>query len=770
MKKAYFLLTGILLVTWLLGQQTMPPGPPQFAVPQTNAPAPAPASTSTNNSDEMLRALRRAMTNLPDTATADDPQATASQQPAATPAIPSPVAPAQPSGPILLPVPTAGGQNLAIPQPNLQTPIVPAPAPSTGVPTGQVFVPGQAAEPLPVPNLAPPAPREEIIPAGMIQVQGMTLDQFFEIYSMISGRTVLRPYVLQGAPQGITLKAQTDWTREEAVFAMDAVLALNQIAMIPVDGKFVKAVPSGIAPTEGGGISTNLMTKGYTETEQFVTQVAELKTIKPTELATLLASFSKIPNAITPFDYNNTIVIREHASNVKRMLEVIERVDVLRESDYKLEVIPIKYGKVIDLYNTMASLISGQAGGGFQPSTRTQSRAGSGLGTSRLGQASGYGQQQYRQPGQSTLSPQQQTAQPTAGGAQNTFQQRLQQIVSRAAGGGEPVQLLEDARVVPDERSNTLLIYGNKRDMEIITNIVAKVDVLLAQVLIEAVILEVQLGDSSTFGVSTLQNPKRFGGDFQGSGGINSGQNFLQSITNFPGALPSGFSYWGTLGNDIDVAVAAIATDRTANVISRPRIQTSHAIPGTFLVAENVPFISGSYDNYYGGFGGGSFGNRSIVERIDVGISLGVTPFITPDGLVVMEIVQEASQRGADVIIDNNPIPIVNRRTAEATLTVRTGQSIMMGGFITETKSKSKSGVPVLKDIPLLGALFRSKNQSNDRSELIILMRAKVLERPEDAALVAEQEKSELPGIRQMEKDFEKSDKKRREGNKFFRR
>jgi general secretion pathway protein D len=139
-----------------------------------------------------------------------------------------------------------------------------------------------------------------------------------------------------------------------------------------------------------------------------------------------------------------------------------------------------------------------------------------------------------------------------------------------------------------------------------------------------------------------------------------------------------------------------------------------------------------------------------------------VTPYITPDGLVVMEISQDFSTRGANVTIDNNPIPVINSRNAESTLTMRDGDTIMMGGFITETRSKDKSGVPFLKDIPGLGVLFRSRNDSNNRTELIVLMRARILRTPEDAAISAAQEKNDLPGIRHAEKELKQANDKRR--------
>jgi general secretion pathway protein D len=776
MKTFTALLLVILLLfgTWLLAQRP-PPGPAEFF--STNAAATSPATstntfmTSTNQADPMLNAFRQALTNAPGgvsnqavTASPVSPTfvlgtnarprtATAATNTATGVTFPQSSAPQSPPGPGLAAAPAIGLS------PSQTSPgLTNAAAPGTPVTLASpVSIPSPQVPLGVTPDIAAKPEQERKIPAALLNVQLMPLDQFLEIYAEISGRTILRPFQLSGV-QGFTLKAQNELTVSEAIYAMDAVLALNQIAMIPVGSKFVKAVPAQIAAAEGAELA-KLSSGNFTETEQFVTQLIAVKTVKPSELAQLLASFSKTPNGITAFDNNQTIVLRDYASNVKRMLEVIEKIDVEHESDYKLEVIPIKYGKVVDLYSTMSSLVSGQGGAGFGGAATT-GRTGSRLGQGSLGRGGQLGQQGYRQPGQ-PLQPQQAT--PAApGAAQNSFQNRLQQIVSRAAQG--EVEILQDARIVPDERSNTLLIFANKRDIAMITNIVSKVDVLLAQVLIEAVIMEVQLRDSHTLGVSMLQNPKRFGQDFTGAGGINNGQGFLNNITNLSAGLPSGFSYFGKVGNDLDLAINAIADNSTVNVISRPRIQTSHAIPGVFVVADNLPFISGSYQNYYGGIGGTA--NQSIVERIDVGISLSVTPYITPEGLVVMEIQQEASQKGGDVIIDGNPNPIVNKRTAEATLTVKDGQSIMMGGFITDRKSNSKSGVPVLKDIPVLGALFRSKTKSNDRSELIVLLKATVLPSPEKAAELATRERSELPGIRDAEKQVQEDTQKRLQKSK----
>jgi general secretion pathway protein D len=273
-------------------------------------------------------------------------------------------------------------------------------------------------------------------------------------------------------------------------------------------------------------------------------------------------------------------------------------------------------------------------------------------------------------------------------------------------------------------------------------------------------------------GVSMAQNPKNagkfsYGGAMSNNSNLDVGANYLGGTsTNGFGSLPGGFSYFGQYNDTLNVAVSAIATDRSVQVVQRPRIQTSHGIPGFFTLGESVPIVTGGFT---GGFS--SVGSQSFVQYINIGIQLSVQPFITPEGYIVMEISQNVDQRGGDVIIDGNPNPVVNQRAAQATLSVKDGDTIMLGGFIKQTKNKSKSGVPILKDIPLLGALFRSKSDSNDMTELIILLRATVLETPEEAAIVAQEEREALPGIRHLEDDLredaqERSDKLLNTGKK----
>jgi general secretion pathway protein D len=328
-----------------------------------------------------------------------------------------------------------------------------------------------------------------------------------------------------------------------------------------------------------------------------------------------------------------------------------------------------------------------------------------------------------------------------------------------------------------------LLVFADRRDLPMITNIISKLDVVLPQVLIEALILEVNIGNGQTLGVSMSQNGQQNGklstvGASQNTGFINPadvlGASFLGGGGTNAGAntAPSGFSYFGSYGKDFDFAVTAAANGSRINVLSRPRIQTSTAQQATIFVGEQRPFITGSFYSDFGGTGG-----RSQYSLQDIGISLQVQPIVNQEGLVTMTIAQDISQVGGTTKIDNNDVPITIHRTANSYVSVHDRDTIILGGFISTTKSKATGGVPFLKDIPGLGMLFRSSSENINRVELVVLIRPTVLPTPEAAALTAAQERDRLPNIkrtlreeedfnqRQMERerrDEEKADKRRR--------
>jgi general secretion pathway protein D len=342
-------------------------------------------------------------------------------------------------------------------------------------------------------------------------------------------------------------------------------------------------------------------------------------------------------------------------------------------------------------------------------------------------------------------------AQRGAAGGSGSFTQRLQNIINKAATSGE-IQVLGQTKIIADERTNSLLIFASRDDMKQIKEIVAKLDVVLAQVLIEAVVIEVSLNGSRDLGVSYLQTSPKGNDYFRGIGAINNNNIF----TNAAGVFPGGFSYLASFGNDLDVYLTAIQQNNRARILQRPRIQTSHAVPASIFVGESRPYPQGSY------YGGGSFGGYSTIQQLQIGVTLEVTPLINPDGLVVMDIHQRIDSFKGNVTIQGvGDVPITSEKDAAAKVAVRDHDTIMLGGLIETDKNANNSGVPLLKDIPFLGYLFRASHSDETRSELIVLIRPTVLPTPEVAALTAIAEKNKMPGVRSMERDVQNEENRR---------
>jgi general secretion pathway protein D len=350
---------------------------------------------------------------------------------------------------------------------------------------------------------------------------------------------------------------------------------------------------------------------------------------------------------------------------------------------------------------------------------------------------------------------------PTPAPAGSSFSQRLQNIISKASQQAD-IQVLGQTKIIADERTNSLLIYASKEDMKTIKEIVAKLDVVLAQVLIEAVILEVFLNNSTDLGFSYLQHPQN-SGSWTGVGAINN-RNFLKpnnfgdisGTTNGNTLLPQGFSYLMSWGQDLDVTVTALTTDAGAKILQRPRIQTSHNEPASLFVGESRPYPTSSY------YGGGAYGGYSSIQQMQIGVTLEVTPLINPDGLVVMEIHQRIDSFAGNVEIANvGQVPITTSKEASAKVSVRDHDTVILGGMIETDKNKTTSGVPYLKDIPLLGYLFRGSHADETRKELLVLIRPTVLPTPEIAALTATAEKNKMPGVRRAEQEL-RADEMRR--------
>ncbi|KPK45511.1 MAG: hypothetical protein AMK72_10930, partial [Planctomycetes bacterium SM23_25] len=306
-----------------------------------------------------------------------------------------------------------------------------------------------------------------------------------------------------------------------------------------------------------------------------------------------------------------------------------------------------------------------------------------------------------------------------------------------AAGAGTSQYILErEVAIVAESTSNALLLSASPRYYDVIAQMIKELDQPPPQVLIQVLLAEVTIDDVNEFGIEwrvteQWRNHDMTGGTapaFAASAGLMLNPGFQVSVTggdvNF---LLRALQSQGRL--EILSRPQILASDnQQATIISRPQILASDNQLATINIGQRVPFITQSRVTDVGT-------TINTIQYEDVGIILGVTPRINPDGFVKLEVHPEISS------LDDSTVPIsegvnaiiVNSRSAETTVTVQDGHTIIVGGLITTADRDRLNKVPVLGDIPLLGNLFRSTRKVKERTELLIILTPTVLRNIEEA-------------------------------------
>jgi general secretion pathway protein D len=305
-------------------------------------------------------------------------------------------------------------------------------------------------------------------------------------------------------------------------------------------------------------------------------------------------------------------------------------------------------------------------------------------------------------------------------------------------------RLGENTRILADTRTNTLILMGRNKDLDVLEGVIQRLDIMLAQVAVRAVIMEVSLNDNFSYGIDWLQRSLTVNNVENINGfpirepvmSFGGGQNMSSTSTAFrDGASvdreislsPGSLSYFTTLYDfNLDVVLRMAQGSSDAKVIATPIIVTTDNTEASIRVGERRAIPTTTATTI-----GGSI--QSSFEYENIGLELTVTPRINPQGMVIMEISQTSENVGGTTRIDGNDVPIITSRALEASVAIRSGGTLVLGGLVREDARESMTKVPLLGSIPILGALFRSKSTENVRTELLVLISPEVLVTTEEA-------------------------------------
>jgi len=288
-----------------------------------------------------------------------------------------------------------------------------------------------------------------------------------------------------------------------------------------------------------------------------------------------------------------------------------------------------------------------------------------------------------------------------------------------AAGGGFGGD--QSVRIMADKDTNSLIIYAPEAVRVRLQEVLNEIDREPQQIFIEASILEVSLTKDLDYGVDWSKIASH--GDLTVS-------NYTTKNTSFAPTAP-GFSI-NYVGTDISAAINALSSQSKVKIVSAPKINTIENSPAVLQVGDQVPVVVQSAQST-------STGDAPVINSVDyrdTGVMLKVTPRVTGDNRILLDVSQEVSSV-VKTVTSGIDSPTINQRKIESKLIVPEGTVVALGGLISSSDSLSDNGIPGLKNIPLIGAAFKGQTHSRSNTELVILLKAKVLKDADDYASVS---------------------------------
>ncbi|HEY8967100.1 MAG TPA: secretin N-terminal domain-containing protein, partial [Candidatus Methylacidiphilales bacterium] len=301
-------------------------------------------------------------------------------------------------------------------------------------------------------------------------------------------------------------------------------------------------------------------------------------------------------------------------------------------------------------------------------------------------------------------------------------------------------------RIIADNKTNSILVFGPPDSVGRTKTIIDNLDIRPKQVYLATVIGKLSLTNASELSVDLLQNFHTISGDFRGAtSNVNStltahpSPSSLANALAFPGS--SGLTFYGALGNTLNAYVKALESTGRFTVLSRPSVYTANNKKASISSGQQVPVPQNTLSSL-DATTANNVTQSSTIEYKDVELLLEVIPLINSEKEVTLQISQQNSTIASNTTIAGNTVPVIAKDALETTVTTPNRSTVILGGLIKDSDQANRSGIPLLKDIPVLGALFRSDTRSKERDELVILIQPTVVETDAELAQAQQEEQS----------------------------
>lgn len=639
----------------------------------------------------------------------------------------------------------------------------------------------------PPPGATPPNPagapsaavarlNDPIIP--QLKLAENSIDSVLDLLTIYTGRAVLRPPA--GLPPGTYSLDIKNIRQSEAVIALETLLAMNGIAITPLNDRMMKVTALGFAKTEAPEMITG-STLGLPPSGRIATKVFQFEFLRAQEfVAGLQGIFNPQAGGVAILDKANAVMITDTVTTLQRVELLMKSLDkpvttgmtpkfytltngakasdlvnkirvafgntmqqqlgastTFSADDRTNQIILMSDARIYPIFDQLIAKLDVKA----EPNTRSEIiplKHAKAADVQKLlnflvtGQnnAARAGAAQSVRPGQINLpyqppSPNVVQNPTPAGAPAPNVPATTPPAASGPAGIEGQINTNEFSsliNIVNDDRSNSIIVFGTADDVRLIKDLVEKIDTILSQVNIEVIIAEVTLSNSDKSGLQALN--LTVGTDTPNGPGGDNGRG--THITNVAGTV-AGWAVTEGVVNPLafKAAMADAGGRNSLKVLQAATIMTTHGQDGEIIVGEKRPIVTGTQSQVTG-TGSGPVTSQQY-QTTTIALDLKVTPFIGDDGSIQLKIDQKIEDVIGSTTINNDPVPIIGTRQATSVLNIFDGQMVVLGGLQRTKNTRDRSKIGFIYEIPILSQLLGSRTHATERTELLLFIRPRVM-------------------------------------------
>jgi len=574
--------------------------------------------------------------------------------------------------------------------------------------------------------------------------------------SEITGRNFIVDPRVKGK---VTIISSRPMEKEEIYQVFLSVLEVYGFAAVP-EGKAIKIIPAANAKQSATRVATNARPGSG---DEFVTRVIELENVSAAQLVPILRPLVPQEGHLVAHPDSNLLIISDRASNIERMIKIIQRLDQPTTGD--IEIVTLKHASAVEIVRILQSLEQQGATGGAAPGRigpasekpimiadeRTNSilLGGGRSGRLRLLAIISHLDTPLETGGNTHVVylryAKAKELAPVLSGLGETIEKDKKGGAAAAAPAAKAGAAKTSLNIQADESTNALVITAPPDTFKSLQAVIRQLDVRRAQVMVEAVIAEVTSDKLAELGIQWAVDATPSG---NGPAGVTNFGGADRSIVQIGGAIAQNTA--PVVGTGLSLAIGrfsknssstnfaallnALAQDAGTNVLATPNLMTLDNQEAEIVVAQNVPFVTGSFTTT----ADTSSNPFQTIQRQDVGLKLKITPQINEGDAVKLDIEAEQSRLDPTAQSTSGAVDLVTtKRSIKTSVLVNDGGMVVLGGLIQDDMRDTEQRVPGLGDLPLIGALFRYRSSTAVKTNLMAFLRPLIVRDADQANFIA---------------------------------